>query len=118
VLAPGETVVMFGHGVPTVLCALERVTPMPFVDGWIMFAFGAHEPPFRDLYVARWREALADPSVRFYLVQHGVRRSTDAGGLSDVFAAEAVPPEVLQGLGYVPAEGLPVLGWMVWERAR
>jgi hypothetical protein len=124
-LAPGETIVLFGFK-PSILCALERPTPMPFVDSWIMYAGAPEGSVFREEFMRRWEEAMADPSVRFFIVQPGLqlfpgqRFDPNRPELSDAVVRERFPAERLKALGFAPSKAFPgsPSGLIVYDRVR
>jgi hypothetical protein len=104
-LGPGETIVLFGFA-PSVLYALERPTPLPFVDSWIMWAGAPEGSGFRAEMRRRWERALADPSVRFFVVEPGLRLPDGQrfvpgrDELSEGVVAQHFPPKRLEALGF------------------
>jgi hypothetical protein len=124
-MAPSDTVVIFGFA-PSILCALERHTPLPFVDSWILYSGAPEGSGFRRDFVRRWERALADPSVRFFLVESGLRLYTGLrfdparDELSDAIVREHFPPARLEALGFSPTPAFngASSGFIVYERAR
>ena len=126
-LGPRETVVGFGFSVPSILCALRRRTPLPFVDSWIMYIGAPQGSTFRREYMERWERAMADRSVRFFIVQPGVamfptlRFDPDREERSEAIVAEHFPLQKLEALGFAPSTTFTPetsSGLVVYERAR
>ncbi len=115
-LLPEEQVVIFGF-VPTMLMKLERVTPMPFVDSWMMYVGTAQKPQFLNPYLSLWTRALENPHVRFYIVQRGVRHATERNSLSENISARYFPESRLRELGFTRSTSLGFLpNFIVYER--
>ena len=122
-LGPDETVIVFGYSSPTAYCVVQRPSPLPFVDSWIMYATTQKGSKLRREYVAIWDRAMTSPNLRFFLVQRGAKMSPDLrfpdgdDALSEAAVAEHFPPEKLAELGFAPSKTLSIGGFDVYERA-
>jgi hypothetical protein len=124
-MAPHETVVVFGFA-PSLLWTLQRPTPLPFVDSWIMYAGAPEGSAFRQEFMRRWERALADPNVRFFVVQPGLelppglRFDPNRPERSEVVVRERFPDARLQDLGFALTQAFDGSsgGLLVYERVR
>jgi hypothetical protein len=120
-LKADETIIIFGFGTG-LLCAVQRRTPLPFVDSWIVYAGMPEDSPLRREYVDIWKKAMADPSVRFFFVNRDLALSSAMRFVdwddvrSQGVVANFFPEPALEALGFQRSKTVTKDNVDVYER--
>jgi hypothetical protein len=118
-----ETIVTFGFRT-ALLCAVQRPTPLPFVDSWIFYSGMPADSPLRNEYVDTWRKAMAAPNVRFFVVQRdlalpgNIRFDKKDDVRSQDVVAKIFPEPALTSLGFHRSKTFYKDGLTIYERDR
>ena len=118
VLPSSETIVLFGFS-PTLLSGLERRTPFPFIDSWVMYCCSYDNERFRKTIIASLRESVMSSSVKYLIIEKN--RHLQLRGFSkspDTIIEEEIGIDWINAQGFFRSSTYHYPTFDVYERRR